>query len=199
MVRIAVTGGIACGKTLVGSFLAAKGVPVRDADDVTHELMEVGQPVYDSVVAAFGKGSLGPDGAIDRDLLGRRVFADADARGRLEAIVHPEVRKACREWMAAEAAKPAPPAVVAVIVPLLNEVGWIDDWDTVVCVTASEKTRLDRLTARGLSKTAALERMAAQMPSREKTVLADYVISNDGTMDLLKEQAHRVLESILEK
>ena len=99
--RLCVTGGIACGKSLVGARLEALGVAVIEADTVCHDLMRAGMPLFSQIVAAFGRAILAPDGDIDRAVLGRRVFGDAVALGRLNAIMHPAAQAAIEAWVLA--------------------------------------------------------------------------------------------------
>ena len=103
--RICVTGGIACGKSLVGAYLEARGVAVIDADAVCHGLMRAGTPVFQGIVDAFGREILGSDGGIDRAVLGRRVFGDAAALGVLNALLHPAAQSAIEEWVLARQAE----------------------------------------------------------------------------------------------
>jgi dephospho-CoA kinase len=195
MVGIAITGGIACGKSLVGALMGGWGVEVCDADDLAHHLMEPGAQAYGPVVAAFGREILTGDGRVDRRRLGDRVFADGGDRERLNAIVHPLVKEAWRDWVSR---RPPETRAAAVLIPLLYEAGEGEGWDAVVCVVASEATQRARLAARGLDGQEARRRMAAQMPLAEKAERADFVILNDGTLDVLREQTMRVLERILE-
>lgn len=196
MVRIAVTGGIACGKSLVGNLLSGSGVEVCDADDLAHRLIDPAAAAYAPVRMAFGDDIVGAGGGIDRRRLGARVFADPAERRTLNAILHPLVKAAWREWMAA--LKPSTRAA-AVIVPLLYEVGEGQGWDAVVCVCASEAVQMERLRARGIAGEEARQRLGAQMPLAEKAERADFVVVNDGTRDVLGEQTRRVLERILER
>jgi len=99
--RICVTGGIACGKSLVGAYLEARGVAVIEADAVCHDLMRAGTPLFSQIVAAFGREILGSDGGIDRAVLGRRVFGDASALRRLNALLHPAAQDAIEAWVLA--------------------------------------------------------------------------------------------------
>lgn len=195
MVRIAVTGGIACGKSLVGSVLTDRGVPVLDTDHVACELMQPGEEVYRRVVEAFGRDILNK-GSIDRGKLGGLVFADARKRHLLNELVHPEVRRRWRAWLGGQDGKGA---AAAVIIPLLYEIGEQAGWDAVVCVACARKTQMDRLRQRGLSEVEGCRRIDAQMPLAEKVVRADYVIVNQGGKWLAKAQVGRVLGSILEK
>jgi len=203
MVRVVVTGGIACGKSLVGSFLAERGVPVCDTDELAHTLMRVGESAYDAVVERFGSGILQPDGEIDRRALGRRVFGSVEERAVLDAIVHPLVIASWRDWLAeveaAAAGSGTRRAVAAVIVPLLFEVGQGDGWDAVLCVASSRQIQMERLRARGFSDVEASQRINAQMPTEEKVKKADYVLINNGDVAALEKQTARVLAGILER
>lgn len=197
MIRIAVTGGIACGKSTLARCWGEQGVSVCDADGVAHAVMAPGAEAFEGVVAAFGRSVLGADGCIDRAALGKRIFADAGQRELLNRLVHPAVRERCLGWLAG-----LDPASVAatLVVPLLYEAGFDGDgWDAVVCVTALPAVQVARLTARGLTEEDAVLRIGAQMPVREKERRADFVVVNNGSMDLLICQSKKVLKSILER
>jgi dephospho-CoA kinase len=191
---IGLTGGIACGKSEAGRVLEREGAQVRDADELAHELIRRGGPLFDKVVERFGAEIVGPDGEIDRQILGRQVFADAAERKALEALIHPEVIRALREWIAGET-RQGKNAVA--IVPLLFEVGWTDLWDAVVCVASAEKIVVERLKQRGLSEGEAHERISAQMPLAEKIRKANFVIQNDGTLDSLEKRTREVWQTIV--
>jgi dephospho-CoA kinase len=196
MVRLAVTGGIACGKTEVGRFLSLWDVAVCEADSVAHDLMRPDGDAYGAVVETFGRGILAPDGRIDRGLLGARVFAAENDRKRLNALVHPLVRERVLGWLAGLG-----PAcrVAAAVVPLLYEAGWESEWDSVVCVSSSDTVQMARLRERGLSEEDARLRVSAQMPISEKMERADFVIVNEGALAVLEEQTRRVLGAVLER
>lgn len=196
MLRVVITGGIACGKSEVGRLLAATGVPVLDTDAVAHALMRKGTPVFAAVCQAFGPAALGADGELDRARLGALVFADAAARERLNARVHPAIWDATRAWLDDRAQAGAPLAVVQA--PLLYEAGFGDRWDAVVCVACASATQLRRLAARGLDPAAAAQRLAAQMDLALKMERADYVIWNEDGFESLREQVTAVFESIRE-
>ena len=202
-VRVCVTGGLACGKSLVGSLLEQMQVPVLDTDRVGHELLARSQPVIRRVKAQFGPRIVGPDGAVDRGRLGRRVFADATQRQALNRILHPRIRKIVAAWVRDEG--PGPGArrngVRVVLVPLVFEVGWEKDWDCLVCVGAPDPVQRARLKQRGLSDSEIRARMGAQLPVEEKMRRADYVIFNAGTVDALHRQVkdvYRQIKSLME-
>lgn len=196
MITIAVTGGIACGKSTAARFMAEDGVPVCDADELAHAALEPGTPVYRGVVGHFGSAILDPQGRIDRASLGRRVFADDGERATLNRLVHPYVIAGYRRWV--RGMRPAGRTVV-VVLPLLYEAGLVEEWSAVVCVSALRRTQLHRLQRRGHDEAEARRRIAAQMPLREKEARADYVIVNEGTMDVLRRQTRTVLQSITER
>ena len=181
---VGLTGGIASGKSAAGARFAERGIVVVDADVVARDVVEPGQPALDEIVAAFGGDVLGPDGRLDRAALRARVFADADARARLETILHPRIRAAMREQaLAAEG-----PYVVAAI-PLLAE-GTAPDayrWlDRVLVIDAPVELQLARLVARdGIDPALAQRMLAAQADRRQRLAIADDVIVNDGPPDRL--------------
>jgi dephospho-CoA kinase len=190
---LGITGGIACGKTETGRILSAEGFKVLDSDFLAHELMGKGHPVYAKVVEHFGGAILGENGEIDREKLGKKVFADPPARGALNRLVHPAVIRAAQEWI--EECR-ASQEDAAVLVPLLFEAGWTDGWDAVICVTAPEEQVFQRLEKRGLSKAEAQKRIAAQMPLAEKAGKADFVIENSGTLESLRSRMVDLVERV---
>ena len=190
---LGITGGIACGKTEIGRILSSEGFKVLDSDFLAHELMGKGRPVYAAVVKQFGDGILAEDGEVDRVRLGEKVFDNLPAREALNRLVHPAVIAEAQEWIETcrEAQEDA-----AVLVPLLFEAGWTDGWDAVICVTASDEQVFQRLEKRGLSHDEARKRIAAQMPQAEKAEVADGVIQNDGTLEMLRRRIMDLIEAI---
>lgn len=172
----ALTGGIACGKSVAAARLASFGVPVLDADEVSHALTGPGGEAVGEIASAFGRKFLLPDGAMDRREMAALVFADPAARSRLEAILHPRIRSAFAVWRRT-LSRPG-----LAVVPLLHECGWAGDFDRVACVVASRETVLTRLRARGLSSAEAEARLASQMPTGEKARLSGRTLSNDGSL-----------------
>ncbi|TQN43334.1 dephospho-CoA kinase [Blastococcus colisei] len=185
--RIGLTGGIGSGKSTVSALLAARGAVIVDADRIAREVLEPGTPGLAAVAEAFGDDVLAADGALDRTALAAVVFTDADARKRLDGIVHPLVRA-----RATELAGAAPPdAVVVHDVPLLVETGQAPSYDLVLVVEADPAVRVARLVQRGLTAEDARARMAAQASDEERQAVADVVLDNSGTREQLEEQVDR--------
>ncbi|MHA7238835.1 dephospho-CoA kinase [Arthrobacter sp. TMS1-12-1] len=182
MLSIGLTGGIAAGKSTVAGRLAELGAVLVDADVLARAAVEPGSEGLDAVVAAFGPGVLGADGALDRPALGRLVFADPTARERLNAVVHPRVRAA-----AAALIEGAPEdAVVVEDIPLLVETGQAARFHLVVVVDAPDTLRIERMVrARGMEQGDAEQRIAAQASRADRLRAADAVIVNEGGIDEL--------------
>jgi len=187
--RLALTGGLACGKTEAAVMLARLGAVVWDADVAAHRLMRRGLPVGDAVIRRFGPAILAADGEIDRRALGARVFADAAERAALNSLVHPAVIAEMQAWRAA-----APRTCVAVaVVPLLYEAGLErDGWDAVMCVAAEEQLVRRRLAGRGLNADEIGRRLAAQWPLAEKVRRAEVVLWNNGTKQDLEREIKNI-------
>jgi dephospho-CoA kinase len=194
VLMVGLSGGIGAGKSVVAERLAELGAVVIDADRLAREVVRPGTDGLAEVVAAFGTGVLGPDGALDRPALGRLVFADDEARRRLEGIIHPRVRARTAELVAA-----APPdAVVVNDVPLLVEAGLAAGYEIVIMVIADEETRVRRLVAtRGMTEAEARSRIRAQATDDQRREVADVVIENDGTVAELRDKVDAVWQERL--
>ncbi|MGY1716840.1 dephospho-CoA kinase [Geodermatophilus nigrescens] len=188
MLRIGLTGGIGSGKSTVAALLAARGAVVVDADRIAREVVEPGTPGLAAVVGSFGPGVLTADGALDRAALASIVFADPEARARLDGIVHPLVRARAQEVVAGAAAD----AVVVQDVPLLVETGQAGQYDLVLVVEADLETRVARLLLRGLTEEDARARIAAQATDEQRRAVADVVLDNSGAPDALAAQVERL-------
>lgn len=182
--RVGVTGGIASGKSVVTRAFEALGVPVVDADVAAREAVAPGSQGLAELRAEFGDGILAPDGGLDRARMRERVFDDDAARQRLEAIIHPRVRRALRE-----AADAAPDPYVAVAIPLLAEGGGRDAYpwlDRILVVDVPVDTQRQRLMARdGIDAALAGRMLAAQASRAQRLQLADDVLPNTGSLDAL--------------
>ncbi|BDG61015.1 dephospho-CoA kinase [Caldinitratiruptor microaerophilus] len=196
VLRIGLTGGIASGKSTVVAILRELGAAVVDADRIVHAVEARGGEAYGPIVAAFGPGVVGPDGELDRAALARRVFSDPEARRRLEAIVHPIVRRRMAEEV--EAAARAGARAVVLDIPLLFETGYQAHVDQVWVVYVDPPTQLRRLVARdGLDEAEARRRIDAQMPLEEKRRLADVVIDNRGDPAATRAQVEAAWRAVL--
>ncbi|KRE85349.1 dephospho-CoA kinase [Rhodanobacter sp. Soil772] len=188
---IALTGGVAAGKTAVTRRFEALGVHVHDADVAAREVIEPGTPGLAEVVAAFGTGALDDSGRLDRAAMRQRVFADPVARRTLEAIIHPRVRQWLHERARAER---GPYCLLAI--PLLAEniehYRWVD---RVLLVDALESVQVARLIARdGIDETLVRRMLAHQASRTERLALADDVIENNGdeaALDITVAELHR--------
>jgi len=191
MLRVALTGGIATGKSYVLEQFRRRGIPVLDADSLAHGVMAAGTEATAAIAERFGP-VLASDGAVDRTKLGPIVFADADARRDLEAIVHPGVYRAIEAGIRAFDRIGESPLVV-VDVPLLYETGRAADFDRVIVTVVSPALQIGRMRTRGLTDADARQRLAAQQPIEDKAARADFVIHTDGTFEQTDRQVEEVL------
>ena len=179
---IALTGGIASGKSTIAERLRAAGAVIVDADAIVRDVQQPGSPVLADIGSAFGAEVITADGALDRAALGARVFGDDDALAKLNAIVHPAVRRES-ERRFREAWDEDPAAVIVYDVPLLVEARVDDPWDLVVVAHAASDTRLRRLIdLRGMTESDAAARIAAQVSDAERLAIADVVIDTEGSI-----------------
>jgi dephospho-CoA kinase len=192
---VGLTGGIGSGKSVVLREFVARGAVGIEADDLARDVVEPGTEGFTQVVEAFGSEVVAGDGGLDRARLAAIVFADADQRRRLEAIVHPLVRAETQRLIAAAPAG----SIVVNAVPLLFEGGRAGEYDGVVVVLAPLADRLERLQARGLARDEALARIDAQATDEQRASIATWVITNDGTVEELAEQVDQVWTAIQAK
>lgn len=183
---VALTGGIASGKSTVARRLSELGAVVVDADQVARDVVEPGTPALERIAEHFGAGVIATDGSLDRAALGAIIFGDESARHELNAITHPAVGERSRELFAA-AREADPNGVVVYDVPLLvNEKGEgrISEFERVIVVSADEQTRVRRLVEyRGLDETDARRRIASQAPESARLAIAHDVIDANGTLE----------------
>ena len=192
MLRVGLTGGIACGKSTVAARMRELGCHVLDADKLAHQLIEPGQSAYEEVVREFGPAILLSDKRVDRARLAEIVFADRAKLAKLNAIIHPRViAEQERELAALESDEPG--AVAVVEAALLIEAGYHKRLDRLVVVWCRPEQQLERLLARGLTRTEADQRIAAQLPLDRKRVLADDLIDCSGTLDRTRVQVEELV------
>jgi dephospho-CoA kinase len=193
MLRVALTGGIATGKSHVLNEFRKRGVPCLDADELAHGVTAAGTEATSQIADRFGPEVLDSSGAVDRHKLGAIVFADSAARRALEEIVHPAIYRAIAAGMRAFELLERSPLAVADI-PLLYETGHSSDFDRVIATVCPRGVQIERLKERGLSETEAEQRLAAQMGADEKALRADYIIQTDGAVDSTNAQVDQILE-----
>ncbi len=190
---IGLTGGIASGKSMVAGILERLGAVVIDADQLAREVVAPGESAYGAIVNMFGEEIVNPDQSINRQALGRIVFANPEARRRLERITHPAIAQKAQERLAELKAAGTP--VVVYMAPLLIEAGVTSRVDEVWVVYVDEETQLSRLMARdGIGRTEALQRLAAQLPMAEKCRYGKVVIDNNGTPEETAQQVRDIWE-----
>jgi dephospho-CoA kinase len=192
---VGLTGNVAAGKSTVAEAWARAGIPVVRADDLAADALEPGSSGLSEVFEAFGEGVLARDGTLDRAALRDRVFRDAEARRRLEEIVHPRVRQARDRWLDGQRRAGAP--LVVVEIPLLFETGAEETVDEVVVVDAAPELRLERMVRnRGLEPDEARRIMDSQMDAGEKRARAHHVLENDGSPEALLRASALLLASL---
>ncbi len=192
--RVALTGGIASGKSTVADRFAALGVPVIDTDVIAREVVEPGQPALAAITAAFGQEVLDAEGRLDRRRMRAQIFADPDARRRLEAILHPAIRAEMERQSRA-----AGGAYQVLVIPLLAEGGRRDHVDRVLLVDVPEALQVERLMTRdGVSREQAQASLAAQATRAARLALADDVVQNTGRVDDLRGQVAALHEKYLQ-
>jgi dephospho-CoA kinase len=180
MKRVALTGGIATGKSHVRARFEALGVPTIDADVLAREAVAAGSPGLAAVVRAFGSDVLDAAGALDRQRMAARVFSNPDARRALERIVHPIVQARTDDWFAS---LPSSTPFAIADIPLLYEAGREEAFDAVIVTACDPETQITRVMARdGITEADARARLAAQLPIASKVARADYVINTDGSL-----------------
>jgi dephospho-CoA kinase len=195
VLKVALTGGIATGKSYVLEEFRRRGVPCLDADELAHGVTAAGTEATAAIAARFGAGILAADGSVDRATLGPIVFADPSARRELETMVHPAVYRAVAAGVRAFELTGTDPFIV-VDVPLLFETGAEKEFDRVVVTMCSPQIQLARLRERGLSEDASRQRLAAQWPTEQKAARADFVVSTDGTFEETNAQVEAIFRSL---
>jgi dephospho-CoA kinase len=196
MILVGLTGGVACGKSSVARLFQDCGAILIDADILARTVVEPGTPAFKAIVKSFGKKILLKDGALNREALGKIVFASPAKLKKLSAIVHPRVARE-QAKMTRAIVEQEPQAVVIYDAPVLIEAGAHKRMDKMLVVSADEPTQIKRLCTRNrLSKTEALRRIKSQMPLEKKIKLADYVIDGTLSYEQTKHEVQRIYEEL---
>ncbi len=191
--RVGLTGGVASGKSAVSAILDELGAVVVDADVLAREAVAPGTDGLQEVVEAFGPEMLTDEGDLDRPAMGAIVFADAEKRRVLEAIIHPRVRARGAEIEASA----GPDDVVVHDIPLLAETGQADGFDAVIVVDVPTETQVERMVdLRGMTREDAEARVAAQATREERLAIATHVVDNTGTLEDLRRRVTDVYREL---
>lgn len=198
MLRVGLTGGMACGKSVVGEMFAALGAHVIQSDSVAHQLMQPGEAVYEEVVRRFGTGILNLDRTVNRAKLAEIAFGQPSRIAELNSIVHPAVINYENRWMQ-EIAQRDPHAIAIVEAALILEAGSANRFDRLVVVTCRPEQRIERWATRAkvdleTARREVTRRMAAQLPDEKKIKSADYAIDNSGSLQATRKRAEKVFE-----
>jgi dephospho-CoA kinase len=188
---IGLTGGIGCGKSLAAQYFSELGALVIDADLLARAAIERGSQGFDEAVSIFGDSILN-NGDIDRRVLGEIIFKDADAKKKLEGIIHPYVRQQFEEAVSSLKAD----ETLIYEIPLLVETGAQDRFDLVITVESELENRIARLRQRGMHISEIEARIAAQASREQRVEIADFLIENDGTEDELLRQVENIWDSL---
>jgi dephospho-CoA kinase len=199
MLRVGLTGGVACGKSTIAAMIVKRGAHFLSADGLAHQVYEPGGKTYDEVVRHFGREILNPDATINRARLANVVFPDRI--GELNAVVHPEVIERQKNWMA-EVERRDPRGIAVVEAALLIEAGAHKDFDKVIVVTCGVEQKIAHFARRAnvtlqLARLEVARRSAAQFTDAEKASQADYVIDNSGSLEDTERQVEKIWQELL--
>ena len=196
MTVVALTGGVAAGKTTVTDILSARGARVIDADILARAAVQPGSPALQGIQEKFGADVLDSTGSLNREALGKLIFHDPDARESLNAIVHPRVRELYDAELSAIQAE-TPDAVVVYAVPLLAEARSVSEFDAVIVAHAPEEVRLARLQEhRGFSEEDARARVGSQVSDEARLAMADSVVDCSGSLEETRSAAHELFDEL---
>jgi dephospho-CoA kinase len=188
------TGGVGMGKSTAAGFLQASGVKVVDTDELARQLVAPGQPALAEIESVFGKNLIAADGQLRREELARIIFADHDARLKLEAILHPRIREG---WLAKiETWRKEGHPLACVVIPLLFETQAEAHFKKIICVACSPASQRQRLLGRGWTSAQVEQRIAAQLPVEQKIARAHFVVWTDGDLDSHAQQLGRILPQL---
>ncbi|MBK8189491.1 MAG: dephospho-CoA kinase [Vampirovibrionales bacterium] len=191
--RISLTGGIACGKSVVREILDSYNVPVIDADELTAEVYQRDEELKANIRDAFGADVFGDDGQVDRKKLGNRVFSDTASLQRLAGWIHPKVAPQIQSFFESHNDQ----KLAVAVIPVLFEYGLEDEYDEIWVVKATRDQQIVRLmTHRGFNREEAEARINIQLPLPSKVVQADFVIDNSGALAQTRQQVQKKLQQM---
>ncbi len=197
LLKVGLTGGIACGKTGVRREFERLGAATVDADDLAHQAIEPSQPAYRGIVSNFGREILDEEGRIDRKKLGAIIFSQPEQRALLNEIVHPQVYILVDRWYSQVSCREPAPAFAIIDAALIVETGSYKRYDCIVVAHCPPEEQMQRLLRRdGLSEETARQRLESQMPIEEKMRYADYLIDTSGPVESTKAQVAGVFQRI---
>jgi dephospho-CoA kinase len=196
MLKVGLTGGLACGKTFVGEALAALGCHVLQADQLGHSVLLPGGEAYAPVVREFGPGILAANGEIDRRALAEQVFGSAERLALLNSLVHPPVLRHEEAWL--ERVAVSDPRAIAVIeAAIVIEIGIQQRFDKLIVAVCEEEQQIERSMKRdGVAREQVQARLSRQMPLFEKRKFADFIVDTSGTKEETLRQTRAVYESL---
>ncbi len=193
---IGLTGGIGTGKSLVADIFRKAGIPVLDADRVTHDVYLPGTDAHEKIERAFGQAVLGEDGTINRQMLGELVFKDPDKRKLLEEITHPEIEKRMSEFIHKCAKDKKPFCVIEAALIFEKKRGSF--FDFIITVSASRLDQIERLKKRdGLPEEEIASRIDVQLSIAEKEKRADFVVDNSGSIEETERQVFKIIDDLM--
>ena len=185
MLRVGLTGGIGCGKSVVAEMFRELGITVIDADQIAHDLVKPGSPVLAAVIGQFGKTYLNADGGLDRQKLAQHVFAQPEQKKKLEALIHPAVRDTIRQQLEAHSRE----TYVIVVIPLLLETGYTELIDRILVVDCDEQQQIQRVQQRDSRDTDQIQNIMRQQIGRsERLSRADDILTNNTSLATLQHQ-----------
>ncbi len=195
MIKVALTGGVASGKSTVAALMREAGLPVLDSDTIARQVVAPGKPAWQALRQNFGEEFFGPDGSVDRQALARHVFTRPEARQKLNRLLHPWIAQELQERLAQLQSQGEP--LVVVEIPLLFELGLETLYDSIIVVYSdleSQKQRLARRDSRVADEVAGI--LAAQGSLRQKAAQADFVVDNSGSLAATKEQVKKIIAEL---
>ena len=186
---IGLTGGIGCGKSTAADFFKSHGFVVIDSDALAHQALNESKTLA-QLKSRWGSACIQNDGTADRDWIGKKVFSDPVEKSFLESITHPRIAALRQEAMVDSSRS------YILEIPLLFELGLTQGLTATVCIASSDDVRLQRLESRGLNRAEALKRINSQMPISEKVKKSNFVIWNDGSLDFLKAEVNKCVQTL---